>query len=468
MQDGTSPGPTSCPASRCRADDPIASRSPRGRGPETMRRPGRPAGPIRRPASFSLLAIAVASVPVSAQLSGGGLPRDAGTVWGEIVADWRSSLEANGIVGASMALVRGDEIVSFETHGMADLERDLAVDEETIYHWASITKTFTAISIMQLRDRGLISLDDPIVDYVPELRGVHNPYGSMEEVTIRHLLSHSAGFRASTWPWGGGEPWHPHEPTEWSQLVAMMPYTEIRFEPGSRFSYSNPGIIFLGRVIEAVTGDVYEAYVDKNVFRPLGMRRSYFDVTPWHLREHRSNHYFVREGKPEPGGVDFNTGITVSNGGLNAPIADMARYLAFLLGSPAEGSDHGAVLSRASLEEMWTPVVPIGESPLGKGSMGLSFFLYEKHGECIVGHTGTQRAFYSFFYVDRDSDAAVIAAFNTGPGDDRTPDTDALRIETSRRVIDELFPLLRTTTDGGGSTGDSGPTAITPGKGRSR
>ena len=178
-------------------------------------------------------------------------------------------------------------IASFETEGMADLERHRAVDENTIYHWASITKTFTAIAIMQLRDDGLISLDDPIVDYVPELREVHNEYGSMEEITIRHLMSHSAGFRGGTWPYAGGEPWHPHEPTEWSQLVSMIPYTEIHFEPGSRYSYSNPGIIFLGLVIEKVSGDVFEAYIDKNIFRPLGMSWSYFDVTPRPLRAHR-------------------------------------------------------------------------------------------------------------------------------------------------------------------------------------
>lgn len=371
------------------------------------------------------------------------VPEAAQEAWDDIVSQWRAGVESEGIVGASLGLVRDGRLVSLEVHGLADLATARAVDEETIYHWASITKTFTAISIMQLRDRGLISLDDPIVEYVPELRDVRNPFGAMEDITIRHLLSHSAGFRGSTWPWGGSEPWHPHEPTQWSQLVAMIPYTEILFEPGSRYSYSNPGIIFLGRVIESVTGDVFEAYVDKNIFRPLGMRRAYFDVTPWHLLDHRSNHYFVREGEPEPGGLDFNTGITVSNGGLNAPIPDMARYLAFLLGTPLGGSDHDAVLVRSSLEEMWEPVVPIDDGPLGHGSMGLSFFLHDKRGQRVVGHTGTQRAFYSFFYIDPTARTGVIAAFNTGPGDESGPDTNRLRIETSARVVDELFPELR-------------------------
>lgn len=387
-----------------------------------------------------VLAVAGLQLPAARPI-GAQLPPGFDTEWMHVAERWRAALHDQGVVGASLALVVDGKTVRFETEGMADLERGLPVDEETIYHWASITKTFTAISILQLRDRGMLSLDDPIVDYVPELRGVFDPYGPIEGITIRMVLSHSAGFRGGTWPWGGDQPWHPYEPTEWSQLVAMMPYTRILFEPGSRFSYSNPGIIFLGRVIERVTGDVFEAYVDKNVFRPLGMRRAYFDGTPWHLLPHRANHYFVRGGRPEPGGVDFNTGITVSNGGLNAPIPDMARYLGFLMGAPPEDADADAVLARSSLAEMWRTVVPIGDSSIGPESMGLSFFLYDHGGRKLVGHTGTQRAFYSFFVIDPLARVGVIGAFNSA-GEGGPPDTDALRVTTRSEVVDRVFPLF--------------------------
>jgi CubicO group peptidase (beta-lactamase class C family) len=195
------------------------------------------------------LLLATLTVPLAGQSSPAV---DAG--WARIASEWRGRLERSGVVGASLGLVEAGELARLEVFGMADLASRRAVDRETIYHWASITKTFTAIAILQLRDRGLLSLDDPVVRYVPELRDVHNPFGSMEGITLRHLLSHSAGFRSGTWPWTEGEDWEPYEPTEWSQLVAMMPYTRILFPPGSRFSYSNPGIIFLGRVIEKVSG----------------------------------------------------------------------------------------------------------------------------------------------------------------------------------------------------------------------
>ncbi len=373
----------------------------------------------------------------------GQLPTGLPDAWDRTAAAWRADVTAQGVVGASLGLVHQGQLVRLATHGMADLEAGRPVDEETIYHWASITKTFTAVAILQLRDRGLLSLDDPVVRYVPELAGVHNPFGPMEGITVRHLLSHSAGFRGGTWPWSEGEPWEPYEPTEWSQLVAMMPYTSILFAPGSRYSYSNPGVIFLGRVIEKVTGDVFEAHMEKNLFRPLGMRRTYYDMTPWHLLPYRSNHYFVRGGRPEAGGPDFDTGITVSNGGLNAPIPDMARWLGFLMGSPPEGVDAASILSRSSVEEMWRTVVPIGESGIGRESMGLSFFLYDLDGRRLVGHTGTQRAFYSFFVLDPEAKVAALWVLNSVGSADGPPRSDELRIDARTRVVREVFPLFR-------------------------
>jgi CubicO group peptidase (beta-lactamase class C family) len=392
---------------------------------------------------------------IAATLAVGALPRalraqlPAGfdAAWRPLVAEHRRALEENGVVGGTLAIVRDGRVVAADYFGMADLETGRPVDENTIYHWASITKTFTAVGIMQLRDRGLLRLDDPIVDYVPELREVHNPFGPMEAITLRHLLSHSAGFRASTWPWGGDEPWHPHEPTEWSQLVAMIPYTRIHFAPGSRYGYSNPGIIYLGRTIEKVTGDVYEAYIDKNIFRPLDMRRSYFDVTPWHLLAHRSNNYRIVNGRPVANGLDFNTGITVSNGGLNAPVGDLARWLGFLMGAPeALHAVHESVLARSSLGEMWRPVVPAGDSPLGPQAMGLSFFLYEVDGHRLVGHTGSQKSFRSFFLIDPAARVGAIGVVNTADGDDAAPDTARLLGEVSARIAREIFPLFRTGT----------------------
>ena len=215
-------------------------------------------------------------------------------------AFYAQALKETGITGSSFMLDHGGRILLEEYHGLANIEKNQPVDRDTIYHWASITKTFTGIAIMQLRDRGLLRLEDPVIKYVPELREVHDPFGDMGEITIAQLLSHTAGFRGATWPWKD-KPWQPHEPMRWDQLEAMFPYTEIEFKPGSKWSYSNPGIVFLGRIIELLTTDDYEVYVDKNILRPLEMSRSYFDATPYHLLKHRSHSYWQDEaGKLTP------------------------------------------------------------------------------------------------------------------------------------------------------------------------
>lgn len=361
---------------------------------------------------------------------------------------YEDKLKEHNIFGSSIMIVQDGKIVGQKFYGKANVEKNQAVDENTIYHWASITKTFTGIAIMQLRDRGLLSLDDPIVKYLPELRQVNNPFGEMSEITLRQLMSHSAGFQAGTFPWGGDKDWHPHEPQKWEQLVAMMPYMQIRFKPGTKFSYSNPAIVYLGRVIEILTKDDYEVYIDKNIFRPLEMHRSYFDATPYHLLKYRSHSYWNEKGKITAGRFDVDTGITVSNGGLNSPLTDMVKYLNFLAGVGDKDVNEG-ILKRSSLEEMWKPQIMVepqekdGENR--KDQMGLSFFLEENYGQKFIGHSGSQNGFIAHFYVRPDSKTAYIVNFNTNatPADNQIkPNTRLLDREIKEYLFKNIFPKL--------------------------
>jgi CubicO group peptidase (beta-lactamase class C family) len=362
--------------------------------------------------------------------------------WATVAAFYRQRLQQAGIAGSSLVFVKDGAIAAKVVEGFQDASAKRPVDEQTIYHWASITKTFTGVAIMQLRDRGLLTLDDPVIKYVPELREVHNPFGDMSRITIRQLMSHSAGFRASTWPWGGDRRWHPFEPTRWEQLVAMLPYTEILFEPGTRYSYSNPGIIFLGRIIEHFSGDPYEVYVAKNLFMPLGMTRSFFDRAPYHLVSHRSHSYERTDGVLEELPFDFDTGITVSNGGLNAPMDDMAKWLAFLIGEPAAGRSRqpfDQVLKRSSLDEMFVPQLAARDGEGGSGTdvrVALSFFVERHHGTELVGHSGDQNGFISHLYVHRPSRSGYLVSFNTNAQTKSDPS------RTTRAVDNDLRDLL--------------------------
>jgi CubicO group peptidase (beta-lactamase class C family) len=359
-------------------------------------------------------ALVVAAPAASAQ---------ADTSWLTLQAAFRQYTAADSVVGASILTMRDGAIVRRENLGMGDRARGEPVTDATIFHWGSITKTLTAIAIMQLRDRGKLTLDDKITRYLPELRQLHNPFGSMDDITLRMLMSHSAGLQNGTWPYTHDNAWEPFEPTKWEQLVAMMPYQTLLFAPGSQYGYSNPAFIYLARVIEQVTGDPWIHYIQKNIWTPLGLTHSYVNATPYHLERDRSNNYYVRLDSVSraltitANGREFDPGITIPNGGWNAPLTDLATYTAFL--TNAIGGEAGrqrlydTILSRQSFDEMWRSVVPLSATDATEGSMGLSFFLYTRGSERIVGHTGSQAAFRAFLYFNPRTRRAVIVAYNT-------------------------------------------------------
>jgi len=364
--------------------------------------------------------------------------------WGAFVRLFDAYADSDRVVGASVLVMRDGRTLERHEYGWADRAAGQRVDARTIFHWGSITKTLTAISIMQLRDRGRLSLDQAITRYVPELRQVHDPYGMIDSITLRMLLSHSAGFQNPTWPYTDGKDWEPFEPTTWNQLVAMMPYQELHFRPGSRFGYSNPGFIYLARVIEELSGDPWESYVQKNVFSPLGLAHSYFGATPYYLARERSNNYTIRRDSAgtvseRPNGRDFDPGITIPNGGWNAPLSDLATYAAFLTGAAHDDSTRrrfDVVISRESLHQMWHPLHPMSVGASAPDSMALSFFVAHRGPATFIGHTGSQAGFRSFLFFNPANSAVVIAAFNTT--NDATPARAAYT-----RMFEAALDLLR-------------------------
>lgn len=331
--------------------------------------------------------------------------------------NYEAEMKRAKMVGSSFYFVKDNQVIAREHLGFQDAENNIPVDENTIYHWASVTKTFTGIAIMQLRDRGLLKLDDPLLKYLPELEKVHNPYGEMREITIKHLMTHTAGFRNPTWTWRDKD-WQPFEPQKWEQLAAMMPYTEILFKPGTKFSYSNPAIIYLGRIIEQLSGEDFEVYIDKNIFRPLEMSRSYFDKTPAFLIKNRSHSYYVENGVRRAARFDADTGVTVSNGGLNSPLPDMIKYANFLLGDAKKQELYDTILKRSSLAEMWQPQIEtkddFTQGRMRKETMiGLSFFIDDLNGVRYIGHNGDQNGFKAYLCFVPKMKAASILVFNT-------------------------------------------------------
>ena len=167
------------------------------------------------------------------------------------------------------------------------------------------------------------------------------------------------------------------------------------------------------------------------------MRESYFDLTPAYLLSQRSNNYSWLRDSLYFNGKDFDTGITVGNGGLNSSISDMVRYIQYLL-TPSSGNGR-YVLSASSLQEMWTPVLTTDE---GKSWIGKIFFNEKRtiagQEQVFIGHTGSQKGFRSFFYIHPATHTGVIFSMNT----DIWIDRDGLGIDRSREILYQIRELI--------------------------
>jgi CubicO group peptidase (beta-lactamase class C family) len=403
---------------------------------------------------LALIAAALLSLPLASSAANG-----AEASLDRFRASFDQELASHHVVGGAFGFVHLGEAPTEIYFGEARREARQKIDAHTTYNWASITKTMTAIAILQLRDRGLLSLDDPAVRYVPELRQIHDAFGPVDAITIRDLLNHSAGFRNPTWPWDcDATPkcdWQPFEPTRWSQVEAMLPYTDVAFKPGSRWSYSNLGYVFLGQIIERLTGDDFEAYITKNILMPLGMTSSYFDKAPYFMESDVSGSYLRAGDTITTQPLDFDTGITVSNSGLKAPISDMLKYERFLIGDP-NNTLYNVVLKRSSLEEAWKGALPIEPAIPGASDgtvpmMGLGFFVFNVDGHRYIYHDGDQGGFTAELMVDPDRRCASLIMSNTTDTGQPTntthsvsntepdPDTD-LRVRLRNIEIRTVFP----------------------------
>ena len=259
---------------------------------------------------------------------------------------FRAFATSNHVPGIAYGVIFDGELAHRGVAGLRNVADNAPVDSSSVFRIASMTKSFTALSILKLRDEGKLSLDDPAAKYVPELAGLTYPTTDSPQLTIRHLLSHSEGFPEDN-------PWGDQQLNRTDDEFAAMMRGGIPFSnpPGVAYEYSNYGFAILGRIVARVSGQPYATYLRESILLPLGMTSTTMEAAQVPAdRLARGYRWEDERWKDEPPLPD---GAFGAMGGMLTSIDDLTRWVGFLMGAwpPRNDVDDGPA-SRASAREM--------------------------------------------------------------------------------------------------------------------
>ncbi|WP_055690648.1 serine hydrolase domain-containing protein [Streptomyces prasinus] len=295
--------------------------------------------------------------------------------------------------------------------------------EDVQYRIGSLTKTFTAVLVLQLRDEGAVDLGDPLEKHLPGT--------GVGEATLVELLSHAGGLAAETpGPW-----WERTPGSLRPDLADVLGERPLVHPVGRRFHYSNPGYALLGALVERLRGATWEEVLRRDVLKPLGLRRTGVrPETPY--ADGRAVHPWADVMVREPA---EDLGRMAPAGQLWSTAGDLARFAAFLVNGDAH------VLSVESLREMRRPAAPVEAADVASGyAYGLGLELRHRDGRALVGHTGSLPGFLACLAIGVEDDVAAVVLANCTSGPALFPvAADLVRIvaEAEPRIPASWRPL---------------------------
>jgi CubicO group peptidase (beta-lactamase class C family) len=315
--------------------------------------------------------------------------RDSASLDDAISSYVQSEMQRQHVPGVSLLVARDGKIVLAHGYGLANVELQVPVKPETVFQSGSLGKQFTATAVMMLVEEGKVALDDPITKYFKDAPA------TWQQVTIRELLSHTAGF--TDYP---GKFDFRRDYTE-TQLLKIVEGIPLAFPPGSKWSYSNLGYLTLGILIHQVTGKFYGDFLQERIFRPLGMSTariiSEADIVP-----NRAAGYRLVKGELKNQEWVSPTLNTTADGSLYFSTLDLAKWDAALYTEK--------LLKRSSLDQMWT-VTKLKNGQPNSGYYGFGWSILDKNGHKVLDHGGAWQGFRTHIsrYLNDKLTIAVLA-----------------------------------------------------------
>ena len=360
---------------------------------------------------------AMAQAPVQQSAEASAAPRSLDQLVPELDGIFRRYMAEAHVPGLVYGIVRDGRLARVATFGVQDNERRRPVTPQSLFRIASMSKAFTALAILKLRDEGKLSLDALAETYVPELRAWRYPTGDSPRIRVRDLLNHAAGFVTDD-PWGDRQ--QPMTEADFTRMLqGGVPFTRA---PGLQMEYSNFGYALLGRIVTNVSGQPYDRYIEAEIMRPLGMASSGYDVFAG-PQERRALGYRWEDERwtREP---DMAHGVFGAMGGVQTNAEDYARYAAWLLSAwPARDGAESGPLRRSTVRELATGSNFASARPLpGRGSgegcpMAVAYGMGFIAGtQCELGrvmfHGGGYPGYGSFLLLLPDHGTAIFAFAN--------------------------------------------------------
>jgi CubicO group peptidase (beta-lactamase class C family) len=343
--------------------------------------------------------------------------------------------DPNQLPSVAVSIVHGSNVIWARGFGCADMTQQTAATAETIYGVGSVTKMFTAVMLMQLRDAGKLQLTDPVNMHVPGVE-YQSPSGQTVSPTFEQLASHSSGLPDTL-----------TTATTFEGLVQQLQSTSAESEPGTAYLYSNLGYTVLGQALAQIAGQPYEQYIADHILQPLGMSSSSFNVPTVPQAGYATPYISV---EATSGGVQAqattyqNQGLNNPAGGLTSTTMDMARFVMLqFTGGMANGAQ---IVSSASLQEMLQQVMTAGPEPLTGIGLGWQFYVPQQ-GMDFVGKDGFIEGFIADIVFVPGTPVGVFLVTNLGniadPGN--TPITI---LGAGEEVLARLIPAIQQAAGG--------------------
>ena len=323
----------------------------------------------------------------------------------------RSEMQRQHVPGLSLLVAREGKIVRAQGYGQANVELQVPVKPETIFQSGSLGKQFTATAVMMLVEEGKIKLDVPITNYLKDAPA------AWKQVTIRQLLSHTAGF--TDYP----KDFNFRKDYTEADLLKIVEGIPLAFPPGTKWTYSNLGYLTLGILIHQVTGKFYGDFLQQRIFQPVGMSTtriiSEADIIP-----NRAAGYRLVNGELKNQEWVSPSMNTTADGSLYFSILDLAKWDAALYTE--------TLLKPSSFQQMWT-VTKLSDGQPNSGHYGFGWSIETKHGRRVVGHDGSWQGFEAHISRYIDDKLTVVVLTNLDGADPAKIADEVARVYLSER-----------------------------------